>query len=293
MRHIVLISGKDSLATAIVQLRRAPAIPYELVHNETGWDLPETLEWIGRVGKFFGREIIRCGDDLTEICVEQNCLPLAAKRRFCTKYAKIQPLNDMLGTAAAAVYFGLRADEPDRLGYVVPSKQPLTPVYPLREEGLGLVDVWRLCESVGLLPPQFRWEWMENRVRELLRRDQWLLDDLSPWERNSLLAWRSRSNCDRCFYARNYERIGLYEHHPDRYEDACRLEERLCHKPHHTWIKGYRLRDLPRRAAVIKEKRAKAIVKYLRTKQVLTLWEDDEPLIDELAVTSCGLLCGK
>lgn len=291
MRHIILISGKDSLATAIVQIAREPDLPYELIHNEVGWDLPETLEWIDRVGRHFGRTITKCGDDLDEICREQNCLP-TPWRRFCTKYAKIKPLNDYLGASPATVYFGLRADEPDRIGYVVPPKQPMTPRYPLRECGLGLTDVWRLCQSVCLLPPQFRWGWMEARVREHLRGDAWLLDDLPEWERSSLLAWRSRSNCDRCFYARNYEKIGLYEHHPDRYEAACRLEESLCHRPEFSWSLGYRLRDLIPRAGRIKEARAKAIVRYLRTKQQGWLFggADTE---NHLETTSCGLLCGK
>ncbi len=290
MRQIMLISGKDSLATAIVQLRREPGLPYELVHNETGWDLPETLEWIQRVGVYFNRPIIKCGDDLTEICIEENCLPLAGQRRFCTRLAKIKPLNDYLGKAEATLYFGLRADEPDRVGYTAPDYQHSC--YPLRELGLRLNDVWKLCESVDLLPPTFHWVWMESRVRQLLGADQYLLDGLPPWERASLLAWRSRSNCDRCMYARLYEKVGLYEHCPDRWEDACLLEERLCHRDEFTWAKGYRLRDLVPRAAAIKDKRAKAIVKYLRTKQVRSLWDDDEQP-DELLSTSCGLFCGK
>lgn len=290
MRHVMLISGKDSLATAIVQLRRCPDLLYELVHNRTGWDLPESLEWIDMVGKYFGRDIIRCGDDLDEICIEQNCLP-TTWRRFCTKYAKIKPLNDFLGRSEATIYFGLRADEPDRVGYDAPSHQ--FPKYPLREEGLGIDEVWRLCESVGLLPPSFHWPWMESRVRQKLDGDDWLLDSLVPWERQSLLAWRSRNNCDRCFYARQYERIGLHEFYPERYEAACQLEERLCHKPEFTWVRGYRLRDLIARSEEIKERRASAIVAYLRDRQQLRLLFDGDPLDDGLAMTSCGLLCGK
>lgn len=289
MRHILLISGKDSLATAIVQVERQPFLPYEFVHNETGWDLPETLEWIERVGVHFNREIIKCGDDLTQICIEENCLPLAGQRRFCTRLAKIKPLNDFLGLSDATIYFGLRADEPDRVGYSSPNYQFAK--YPLREMGLRLNDVWQLCSAAGLLPPTFHWEWMEERVRKILGDDQYLLDKLQPWERAMLLAWRSRSNCDRCMYARVYEKIGLYEHHPDRFEDACLLEERLCHRDELTWAKGYRLRDLIQRSESIKEKRAKAIVRYLRTKQVRCLWDEDEQP-DELLVTSCGLFCG-
>ena len=286
----MLISGKDSLATALVQLRREPSLPYELVHNEVGWDLPETLDWIQRVAESLGREIIRCGDDLTEICQEQNCLPLAGIRRFCTKYAKIKPLDNFLGKSAATIYFGLRADEPNRAGYDPPPWQTVR--YPLREIGYGIDDVWRTCDEAGLLPPAFHWPWMESRVRVLLADDQWLLDELPIWKRRELLAWRSRSNCDRCPYMRQYERIGLLEFHPDRFEDACRLEEKLCHRDEFTWVKGFRLRELIARGDAIKEQRAKAIVRSLRTNQQSVLFADD-PLLDELAITSCGLLCGK
>ena len=38
MRHLILISGKDSLACAIVQTERAPSLPYEFVFNDvTGY----------------------------------------------------------------------------------------------------------------------------------------------------------------------------------------------------------------------------------------------------------------
>lgn len=131
MRHIMLISGKDSLATAIVQREREPNLPYEYIHNETGWDLPDTLEWLRRVEHVLGISIYRCGDDLTEICFEQNCLPLAGIRRFCTKYAKIRPLNDYLGCTPATIYFGLRFDEPQRQGYTAPKYQVAR--YPLVE----------------------------------------------------------------------------------------------------------------------------------------------------------------
>src|SRR5690606_7096116 len=136
--------------------------------------------------------------------------------------------------------------------------------YPLREAGHGIADVWRICDSVGLLPPAFHWPWMEVRVRTKLCGDDHLLDNLEQWVKRSLLAWRSRSNCDRCPYQRQYEFIGLSEIHPDLCEDACQLEEALCHKPEFTWVRGYRLRDLLKRTDEIKERRAKAIVKYLR-----------------------------
>lgn len=291
MRHILLISGKDSLATALVQTRRQPNLPYEMVFNDTGWDLPETLEWIDRVGVYFGMPIIHCGDDLTEICREQKVLP-QPKRRFCTKYAKIKPLKDFLGKSPAVLYFGLRADEAERVGYDPPPRQICC--YPLREHGLGIKQVWDLCASVDLLPPAFHWQWMEDRVRRLLGRlhTKWL-DILLPWERQVLFAWRGRNNCDRCFYSRLYEKIGLWEHYPERYEAACLLEEELGHNDF-TWNQGYSLRQLPKQAYRIKSRRAHDIVAWLwkhNSPRKSSFFEIVQP--DDLNVTSCGLLCGK
>ena len=292
MRHIILISGKDSLAAALVQREREPDLPYEYVFNETGWDLPESLAWIDKVEKHLGEPIKRCGDDLTEIVNEQGWLP-SSVRRFCTRLAKIQPVNDYLGTAPATLYFGLRADEPNRVGYDPPKYQKNA--YPLREAGMGLTAVWEFCQSVGLLPPQFRWEWMENRVRELLGNAQCLLDQRPEWERCSLLAWRTRNNCDRCFAARQYEKVGLWEHYPDLFEEACQMEEYHGRDKGsgttYTWHPNYTMRSLKDRAGEIKERRARAIVKYLRKREQGFLF--DEPLLDVLETTSCGLLCGK
>lgn len=289
MRHVILISGKDSLATAIVQTRRRPDLVYEYVHNEVGWDLPETLQWIKNVEAVMGWKIIRCGDDLTEICFEQNCLPLAGIRRFCTKYAKIKPLNDYLGTGEVTIYFGLRADEPDRVGYAPAKNQKC--VYPLREEAIDINGVMRLCSEVNLMPPAFYWPWMEHRVRTIIQDREFLIEHLTENERRSLFAWRTRSNCDRCPYQRQYEWIGLSEFHPERFAMAVELEQKLCHRDEHTWVRGYRLPELKSLADEIKEKRAKAIAAWLENKSQGMLFDDD--MIDELNVTSCGLLCGK
>lgn len=290
MRHIILISGKDSLATAIVQIQRAPDLPYELVHNDTGWDLPETLAWVERVGEYFGRPIIKVGDDLTAVAYEQNCLPYF-NRRFCTRLAKIKPITDWLGTEPATIYYGLRADEPDRVGYQPIDGDVITPSFPLREMAFGLEDVWKIAEDAGLLPPQFRWHWLEGRVRDHLGDDQFLLDRLPPWQQSSLLAWRSRSNCAFCFYTRQYEIVGLWEHCPEMFNLGSRLEKDLGHKGF-TFKPGYSMPALIERADEIKQRRASAVAKYLRTKQVRYLWDDIEQP-DDLAATSCGLLCGK
>ena len=106
MRHIILISGKDSLATAVVQKARAPELPYEFIFNQVGWELPETFAWLKEVEAYLGLTLTICGDDLEAIVEEENCLPLP-NRRFCTRRAKIEPLEDYLGSSEAIIYLGL------------------------------------------------------------------------------------------------------------------------------------------------------------------------------------------
>lgn len=49
MRHIIPISGKDSLWTAIYQKQKDPSLPYEYLFNDTGAELPDTYAWLDKV----------------------------------------------------------------------------------------------------------------------------------------------------------------------------------------------------------------------------------------------------
>jgi len=161
-RHVIPVSGKDSLATAIIQMRREPDLPYELLYNPTGMELPEVEAWLALVEQYLGKPIVRVGDDLGEIIREQQILP-AHKQRFCTRLAKIIPMEEWLGTDPARVYYGIRADE-QRVGYQSMSGHNITPVYPLKEEGYTLPMVWQLVMDLDLLPPQFFWQSLYEMV---------------------------------------------------------------------------------------------------------------------------------
>lgn len=71
VRHIIPISGKDSLTTAIVQIKRNPELPYEFMFNPTGAEYPEVFEWLDNVEKFLGAKIIHVGEHL-ETIIEDN-----------------------------------------------------------------------------------------------------------------------------------------------------------------------------------------------------------------------------
>jgi 3'-phosphoadenosine 5'-phosphosulfate sulfotransferase (PAPS reductase)/FAD synthetase len=144
-RHIIPISGKDSLATAIVQTARAPGLAYEYIYNDTRMELPDTYAWMDKVEEVLGITIIRAGKSLAQIIAEQKILP-SPRARYCTKYAKIYPMRDYIGKDKATIYIGIRADE-DRPG--AQETKNLTVRYPLKEMGVNLPLVYRLVRSSG------------------------------------------------------------------------------------------------------------------------------------------------
>lgn len=301
LRHLVPISGKDSLATAIVMKLWFPDKEIEYFYNQIGTELPPIYDWLDRVEIYLQKPIVRIGADLDAIIKEQGILP-SDRMRFCTRLAKIEPMERYIGRDnPALVYFGIRADE-NRIGYKPLGKAQITPVYPLQLLDLNINDVWRICESVNLLPPSFFWQEIYNRVIELMPID--FIEALSPWERQSLFSWRSRPNCYYCFYQSQYEFIGLYCHYPDYFEKMCRLEE-ATGAENYTIRQGYKMRDLLARKDEIIDKRVTHIVQYLHNRFGFynvkgTLKRDRiyqgsfsfDP-IDSLQITSCGLFCGK
>jgi Phosphoadenosine phosphosulfate reductase family len=292
-RHIVPISGKDSLATAIIQMRRQPDLPYEFLFNPTGMELPEIDNWLSQVEQYLDIKIERVGDDLGEIIREQRILP-AHKTRYCTRFAKIFPMQDWIGRELANVYYGIRADE-RRVGYQSVAGGNITPVYPLIEEGLALADVWRLVTEIDLLPPQFFWKSMYDMVIQRLGSFSDVLSLFEAWERNMLFAWRSRPNCHMCFYQRLYELVGLLEHHPDLFWQDVELEEEIG-AAGFSLKQNWPLRKIAEHADAIKRKRCIAICKAIVKRFQMSLDFDDIDMdeeLDMLEIVPCGLFCGK
>lgn len=299
VRHIVPISGKDSLATAIVMRLWFPEKSLEYFYNQVEKELPEIYDWLNRVEAYLGKSIYRIGSDLNAIIKEQGVLP-ADNMRYCTRLAKIEPMERFIGTNPAFVYFGIRADE-KRIGYRPVGKALIQPIYPLQLLGLGLDDVWKLCESVSLLPPTFFWQELYNRVAAIVPNE--LLQQLKSYQRAMLFSWRSRPNCYDCFYQRQYEYIGLREHHPLLFEQMCVMEETTGAEKY-TIRQGYKMRELPARRDEILERRvtevsetifsmfgySRAARKKDRAYQKVLFFDS---LNDSLVKTSCGLFCGK
>lgn len=294
MRHIIPISGKDSAATALVQMAREPDLPYEFVFQDVGMELPETYAWLDAVERKLGITITRMGKSLVDIIVEQNMLP-SQGRRFCTKLGKIFPNRDFIGKDRATQYFGIRADEAGRGGYVGPPN--VTAKYPLIELGIDLPAVYSILGARGIVPPAFFWKRLFDAVWDRCDADKRaIIDGLKPWARAYYFAWRSRSNCYMCFYQRRYEWVGLLEYHPHLFDEAERIEadfgsgDRRDDDERFYWIPGKPLSMIRANADRIFWDRVKAVSAMIGDRRQGTLY--GEPA-DDLAVTSCGLFCGK
>lgn len=286
MRHIIPISGKDSLATALVQSARDPSLEYEYFFSDVRTELPETYAWLDEVERETGWTIRRIGKNLEDQIEHNGFLP-SHKARFCTRQCKIEPMEKWLSESDAVIYYGLRADE-DRVGFRARSDN-LRPAYPLREMDIDLRGVWTILDAQELLPPPFFWPALHQRVEDLIGPEDTWTPQLKPWERHMLFAGRSRSNCFFCFYQRQYEFVWLYDAHPDLFEKACEIE-RTTGGDEYTWRDGYKLEDLPERRDEILDRRARKVAKRITSRKQGTLFGGEQRLIDTV---SCGMHCGK
>lgn len=287
MRHIIPISGKDSLATALVQTTRYPDLPYEFLFNDVGCELPETYAWLDAVEAKTGWSIIRVGKSLQETIVSRNGFLPSPKARYCTKETKIEPMKAWLGKDQATIYYGLRADE-NRTGYVPVASDKITPSYPLRDMGIDLQGVYAICDAQGLEPPSFRWERLYDSVSIRMQGWEGWEEKLSRTEHRILFAGRSRANCFFCFFQRQYEFLWLYEAHWQLFATARDME-----KAEYTFQPNFRLSELDEASVryTIFERKLKEVTRYIKCKFQQSLFPLE--VDNEIALTSCGLLCGK
>jgi 3'-phosphoadenosine 5'-phosphosulfate sulfotransferase (PAPS reductase)/FAD synthetase len=234
-RHVLGISGgKDSAALAIYMRDRVPNMEYFFC--DTGAELPETYSFLLRLEAALGKPIARLNAERGFehwLQVYQGALP-SPQMRWCTKNLKIKPLEAWLGDEPAISYVAIRADE-NRLGYLS-TKPNISTVFPFREDGIDRDGVSRILEESGVGWPDY-------------------------------YEWRTRSGCYFCFFQRKHEWVGLADRHPELFEKAIALEDKVRYEAtamqgrQYSWSQGETLRELIERRDEIEERHETAIAR--------------------------------
>ena len=267
-RHVLGISGgRDSAALAVYMAQHRPELDIEYFFTDTGKELPEVYEFLGRLEGFLGQPIERLNPDrdfdfwLREY---KNFLP-SPQTRWCTRQLKIKPFEAWVRPSVVAgvtvhSYVAIRSDEDYREGYVS-GKDNLRTHLPFREAGIDKAGVIELLEAAGVgLPDYYR--------------------------------WRSRSGCTFCFYQQKIEWVRLLEEHPDRYEEAKSYEKNaLEHGSPFTWSQGESLDDIaqPQRIAQIRADHDKRLARVKARRMTNAL--HDTPVEMEEVYGSAGKMC--
>ena len=246
VRHLLGISGgKDSAALAIYMRDKVPDMEYFFA--DTGAELPETLEFVDLMEDYLGKKIIRinAGRDFDYyLKLHTNYLP-SAQQRWCTINLKLKPFEQFAGDDDVISYVGIRADEPQREGYLS-SKPNIKTCFPFKEDGLVREDIINILNESGLGLPKY-------------------------------YEWRSRSGCYFCFYQKKIEWIGLQENHPELFE-AAKAYEKIDEKTgkRYTWTNGESLDEVLARKEDIKERFALSNNKVKKSKNLMDAVLDDD-----------------
>lgn len=277
-RHICGISGgKDSSALAVYLRDKVPNMEYFFC--DTGAELPETYEYLTRLETILGKSIARLNaergfDHWFEVF--RGALP-SPQMRWCTRNMKIKPIEEWIGDDPAFSYVAIRSDESNRKGYIS-TKPNIQSRFPFIEDDIDHAGVMQILEDAGIGLPDY-------------------------------YEWRTRSGCYFCFYQRKAEWIGLSERHPDLFERAVAIEQKVLQDAgvngdadfgdtamkgrQYTWSGGETLVQLKARREEILERHEAAQFRARQTRtnipliEVLTeaLDEDD----DTLPCTVCAL----
>lgn len=220
-RHVLGLSGgKDSAALAVYMRDHHPDLDIEYFFTDTGEELPEVNEFLGRLEGYLGKPILRLNPrrDFKFWLQEYNHFLPSAQTRWCTRQLKLLPFEEWIKPSLAAgdkvtSYVAIRADEDYREGYTSKSAN-LHVKLPFREDGIDKAGVMDILESSGLGYPKY-------------------------------YEWRSRSGCTFCFFQQKIEWVRLKERHPEAFIAAKNLEkDALEHGSPFTWSKGESLSDI-------------------------------------------------
>jgi len=267
VRHIIALSGgKDSSALAVYMLGKLPNVEYCFCDTEK--ELDETYEYLVKLETYLGKKIhflkYSSGYGFDEILqIKRGFLP-SPEQRWCTEYLKLKPYEDFIGDDPVISYVGIRADEPHRTGYIS-NKPNVKTALPFVEDNIRFEDVARILNESGLGVPSY-------------------------------YDWRSRSGCFFCFYQQKREWVGLFENHPDLFEQAKKYEkEDPVTGERYTWCQGESLDELvrPERIAQIKEnyelRKAREANAFKGNQKLKDVWGEDPDDGEDLSCNICHL----
>lgn len=264
IRHVLGLSGgRDSAALAVFMKDRYPDLPIEYFFTDTGSELPEVTEFLGRLEAYLGQPIVRLlgeGKEFKDwLRAYNNFLP-SVQQRWCTREMKLRPFERWLEPSLKAgdtvvSYVAIRSDE-DRSGYR-PDTTGIQVQFPFQEHGVDKAGVIKILKDTGLgLPGYYR--------------------------------WRSRSGCTFCFFQQKIEWVRLSREHPDKFEEAKQLEKTATtNGSPYTWSQGEALDELIARADEIEsdyEKRLERTKKAARRRLRLNPFHEglEDEVLDEL-----------
>lgn len=231
-RHVLGLSGgRDSAALAIYMRHYYPEIEIDYFFTDTGKELPEVYEFLGRLEGFLGKPILRLNPQRDfDFWLKQygNFLP-SPQTRWCTRQLKLLPFENWVKPMLAdgdtvTSYVAIRSDEEYREGYSSKNSNLIIKL-PFRENSIDKPGVMDILDASGVGLPKY-------------------------------YEWRSRSGCTFCFYQQKIEWVRLSRRHPDAFADAKAYEKTaLDNGSPFTWTQGESLVELekPERVAQIEK----------------------------------------
>ncbi|APZ51088.1 Phosphoadenylyl-sulfate reductase (thioredoxin) [Salipiger abyssi] len=254
---------------AVYMRQHHPDLDIDYFFTDTGKELPEVYEFLGRLEGFLGKSILRLNPDRDfDFWLKQynNFLP-SPQTRWCTRQLKLRPFEQWLrplleeGNTIYS-YVAIRSDEEYREGYSSKHDR-LKIVLPFKEDGIDKPGVLDILEASGLGLPRY-------------------------------YDWRSRSGCTFCFYQQKIEWVRLKEEHPEAFEEAKSYEkDAVANGSPFTWSQGESLDELtqPERVKQIKEDYEKRLARAKAKRQQNPLRDEGDELdIDELYGQAKGCL---
>ena len=272
--HVLGLSGgRDSAALAVYMRQNHPDREIDYFFTDTGKELPEVYDFLGKLEGFLGKPIIRLNPDRDfDFWLKQynNYLP-SPQSRWCTRQLKLRPFEawvrpELKKGRTVYSYVAIRADEEYREGYSSKHGNLIVRL-PFKDAGIDKAGVLDLLDGSGLgLPDYYK--------------------------------WRTRSGCTFCFFQQKIEWVRLKEEHPAAFEEAKSYEKTAVeHGSPFTWSQGESLNELeqPDRMSIIKGEHNQRLKRLTGRQPHNPLRPDVEPidLDDVYGTTKVCIACHK